>query len=149
MSALRSIGAVVAGLVFIVVTHTGIDAVMHATGVFPPAGQPMSDGLWALAVAYRVVFSVAGCWLTARLAGARPMAHAIALGIVGIAVGTAGAAFTWNKGPAFGPHWYPLRRSPSQKTSCAAAAKRSSSSPSSSICWISARKSRASTCRSS
>jgi hypothetical protein len=27
---------------------------------------------------------------------------------VGLAVSIAGAAATWNKGPAFGPHWYPL-----------------------------------------
>ena len=40
---LKSIGAVLAGLIFIFVTHIGTDAVMHVTGVFPPAGQPMYD----------------------------------------------------------------------------------------------------------
>ena len=108
MSALRSIGAVLAGFIAIVVTHTGTDAVLHATDVFPPMGQAMSDGLWALASAYRIVFSVAGCWLAARLAPGRPMAHALALGAIGVAVSTAGAAGAWNKGPGFGPHWYPL-----------------------------------------
>jgi hypothetical protein len=29
-------------------------------------------------------------------------------GVVGLAVSIVGAAVTWNKGPAFGPHWYPL-----------------------------------------
>jgi hypothetical protein len=29
-------------------------------------------------------------------------------GFVGLALSTFGAAATWNKGPAFGPHWYPL-----------------------------------------
>jgi len=27
---------------------------------------------------------------------------------IGLALSTLGAAATWNKGPAFGPHWYPL-----------------------------------------
>ena len=29
-------------------------------------------------------------------------------GVAGLAVSILGAAATWNKGPAFGPHWYPL-----------------------------------------
>jgi hypothetical protein len=36
------------------------------------------------------------------------MAHALALGVVGLAASIAGAVATWNRGPAFGPHWYPL-----------------------------------------
>jgi hypothetical protein len=44
----------------------------------------------------------------ARLAPDRPMQHALAGGVVGLIVSTAGAVVTWNKGPAFGPHWYPL-----------------------------------------
>jgi len=31
-----------------------------------------------------------------------------ALGVVGVVVSSAGAVATWNGGPAFGPHWYPL-----------------------------------------
>lgn len=37
----RSALAVVAGFVAIVVLSVGTDAVMHATGVFPPPGRPM------------------------------------------------------------------------------------------------------------
>ena len=29
-------------------------------------------------------------------------------GVVGFVVCTVGAVVTWNRGPAFGPHWYPL-----------------------------------------
>jgi hypothetical protein len=36
------------------------------------------------------------------------MLHALVLGALGLAVSTLGAVVTWNKGPAFGPHWYPL-----------------------------------------
>jgi hypothetical protein len=105
---LRSVGAVLAGLVAIFVLHNGSDAILHAAGVFPPWGERMGDGLFLLATAYRLVFSIAGCWLTARLAPDRPMGHALALGAVGVALSTLGAVATWNAGPEFGPHWYPL-----------------------------------------
>jgi hypothetical protein len=36
------------------------------------------------------------------------MRHALALGVVGVVVSALGAVATWNRGPAFGPHWYPL-----------------------------------------
>jgi hypothetical protein len=104
----RSTGAVFAGLVVIVILSTLGDVVMHATGVFPPWGQPMSDSLFLVATAYRIVFSIAGCYLTARLAPDRPMQHALVLGVIGIVISAAGAAATWNRGPEFGPHWYPL-----------------------------------------
>ena len=105
---LRSIGAVLAGFVVVVITHLGTDAVMHASGVFPPWGQPMSDALFLLATAYRTVYSIAGSYLTARLAPDRPMRHALVGGFIGLAISAAGAAATWNAGPEFGPHWYPL-----------------------------------------
>ena len=104
----RSVGAVVAGFVLTAGLSLGMDAVMHAAGVFPPWGEPMSDGLYAWATVYRIAFTVAGGYLTARLAPRRPMRHVIALGVVGLAAATAGAAATWNAGPAFGPRWYPL-----------------------------------------
>jgi len=105
---LRSVGAVLAGLIVIVITSIGTDLVMHSTGVFPPAGEPMSNTLWLLATAYRFIYSVAGCYITARLAPDRPMPHALALGAVGLVLSIAGAVATWNRGPGFGPHWYPL-----------------------------------------
>lgn len=105
---LRSVGAVLTGTVVIVLATTGTDMVFHATSVFPPFGQSMSDGLFWLATAYRVVYDVAGCYITARVAPSRPMLHALAVGVIGVIVTTVGAAVTWNRGPAFGPHWYPL-----------------------------------------
>jgi hypothetical protein len=104
----KSIGAVVAGVVAIIVVTTVTDVVLHATGVFPGWGRPMTDALFLLATAYRLVYGVAGGYLTARLAPHRPMAHAMALGIVGLVLSTVGAVVTWNAGPEFGPHWYPL-----------------------------------------
>ena len=36
------------------------------------------------------------------------MQHALLGGLIGLALSILGAAATWNRGPAFGPHWYPL-----------------------------------------
>ncbi len=105
---LRSIGAVFAGLLAGVMLSLGTDVVLHAAGVFPPWGQPVSDAPLLLATVYRLVYSVLGSYVAARLAPYRPMAHALALGVIGFVVSIAGAAATWNRGPAFGPHWYPL-----------------------------------------
>ena len=104
----RRIGAVLTGLLAVIMLSIGTDAVLHATGVFPPWGQPMDDALFLLATAYRMVYGVAGSYIAARLAPDRPMSHALALGVVGLGLSMAGAAATWNGGPAFGPKWYPL-----------------------------------------
>lgn len=104
----RSIGALLAGFVVVVVLSLGTDALLHATGVFPPWGQPMSDALFGLATAYRTLYGIAGAYVTARLAPRRPMGHALLGGAIGLVLATAGAVATWDKGPEFGPHWYPL-----------------------------------------
>ena len=102
----RRIGAVLAGLLAIFVVTTAVDVVLHVTGVFPPLGERPSDRLLVLATAYRILIAVAGCYLAARLAPDRPMQHALALGILGVILSTAGAVATWNSG--IGPNWYPL-----------------------------------------
>jgi hypothetical protein len=104
----RSVLALIAGFLATAVLSVAMDAVMHATGVFPPVGQPMSNGLFVWATAYRVVFTVFGGYLTARLSPSKPMTQVLALGIVGILAATAGTIATWNLGPEFGPKWYPI-----------------------------------------
>jgi len=104
----KSIGAVLAGVVSVFVLSLGTDVVLHATGVFPPWGQPMGEGLFGFALAYRLVYGIVGGYLTARLAPERPLRHAVWLGVVGTVLSIIGAAGTWNKGPEFGPKWYPL-----------------------------------------
>jgi hypothetical protein len=96
-------------IVGIVVT-LGTDIVLHKIGVFPPWGASMVgfDGALLLATVYRTVYGIAASYLIARVAPDRPMAHALVGGLVGLVVSIVGAAVTWNKGPAFGPHWYPL-----------------------------------------
>jgi hypothetical protein len=106
----RSIGAILAGFVFVFIISLGTDEVLHLTGVFPPWGASMVgfDAALMLATAYRVLFGIAGSYVTARLAPGRPMQHVLLGGAIGCALSMAAAVATWNKGPAFGPHWYPL-----------------------------------------
>jgi hypothetical protein len=100
----RSAGAIAAGFFAAALITTLVDVVLHATGVFPPWEQRMSEPLFALAAAYRVVFNTAGCFVTARLAPNRPLQHALVIGVVGTVLGTAGAIAMWDKGPP----WYSL-----------------------------------------
>ncbi len=105
---LRRIGAVLAGLILIIILDTGLDVIMHATGIYPPWFKPMANGLWLVALGYRTIDSIAGCYLTARLAPDRPLAHALVLGCLGVVFSAIGVIATWNKGPEFGPRWYPI-----------------------------------------
>jgi uncharacterized membrane protein len=108
MNILKSIGAVLAGFVVVVVLSLVADELMRKAGNLPPLGQRAADGSLLVATIYRTIFSVIGSYITARLAPNRPMGHALVGGAIGLVLSIVGAAVTWNKGPAFGPHWYPL-----------------------------------------
>src|SRR5207302_65168 len=98
----RSTGAVAAGFVAVVVLSLGTDQVLHWLQVYPPWGQPMAGSLFLLATAYRVVFSVAGGYITARLAPHARVRHALILGFVGLLPGIAGIMVAIAK-PGLGP----------------------------------------------
>jgi hypothetical protein len=106
---LRSVGAVLAGLVANVILSTATDLALVAAGVFPPLsefGRPevFSDSMLLLALVYRTVYGVFGCWLTARLAPRRPMTHSLILGGIGFVIGIVGAIATWDTWTS----WYSL-----------------------------------------
>lgn len=102
----KSLWAVVADVLAIIIVTTLVDIALHAARVFPPTDQPLSDGLAALATLYRIVISIGGAWLTARLAPSKPMKHVMILGIAGLVLGLVGVVATWNLG--LGPRWYPI-----------------------------------------
>jgi len=102
----KSILAVVVGVLFIIIVTTLVDVALHAAGVYPPITQPISDGLAILATVYRIVISIAGAWITARLAPKNPMKHALILGVVGVILGLVGVVATWDL--KLGPRWYPI-----------------------------------------
>jgi hypothetical protein len=104
----QSVGALFAGFVMVVALSLGADVVMHKSGVFPPWGTPMGEKLFLLAAIYRVAFGIIGSYITARLAPNRPLGHSMLGGVIGLAISILGAVTTWNRGPEFGPHWYPV-----------------------------------------
>ncbi len=104
----RSAGALLLGFLAVIILSLGTDQAMHALHVYPPWGQPMGDGLFLLAAAYRLVYGVAGSYITAWAAPDKPMMHALLGALIGIVLNAAATVATWNRAPAFGPHWYPV-----------------------------------------
>lgn len=104
----RSIVAVLIGMAAAIVLTLATDVVLHKLQVFPPWNERAPDRLLLLATAYRVVYGAAASYLTAYLAPYRPVAHAMIGGVLGFVASLAGAVATWNAGPAYGPHWYPV-----------------------------------------
>ena len=104
----RSFAAVFIGIVAAIVVTVATDFALHAIKLYPPWDRRVPDGLLALAVAYRTVYGVAGSYLTGLLAPSRPVGHAMVGGALGVVAGVWGAVATWNAGPAYATHWYPI-----------------------------------------
>ena len=105
---MKSFLAVLAGLVFTIVLTMVVDFALYYTGAFPSPSSHMTTMHFLIATAYRLVIGTAGAWLTARLAPSRPLFHALIAGAIGTAIALLGMVLTWNQGPEFGPHWYPI-----------------------------------------
>jgi len=103
---LRSVGAVVAGILFIVIVTTLVDVVLHTVGVYAPWGQALDQVDSVIALSYRLVLGVMGGWLTALLARRNPIRHVVVLGLIGTAMAALGLIVTWNLD--LGPRWYPI-----------------------------------------
>ncbi len=103
----RSVGAVALGTVAIVALSLGTDEVLHLLQVYPPWGRPMTGALFGLATAYRVFYTIAGGYITARFAPSAPVRHAVILGVLGLVPGVAGILVAIVK-PDLGPLWYPI-----------------------------------------
>jgi hypothetical protein len=101
----KSVWAVVAGILFVIVVTTMIDIVLHVAGVYSTK-EPLTNSLALLATSYRIVIGIAGGCLTAWLAPKHPMQHVMILGVVGVVLGLLGLLATWNLG--LGPRWYPI-----------------------------------------
>ena len=104
MNTLKSIGAVIAGFLFIGITHSAIDAILESIGVLPKGHLYVSTGLILFVILYRAVFSLIGCYITARLAPKDPMKHSLILGGIGTLLSAAGAIITADMN--LGPAWY-------------------------------------------
>lgn len=102
---LRSIIAVLAGFAVIVLLAFVTDTALQAAGVLPVTGaEKFSAGQALLALSYHLGYALLGCYLAARLAPSRPMAHALVLGAIGLVMSVLGliAIITGDLAPA----WY-------------------------------------------
>jgi hypothetical protein len=103
-SAKRSVWALMAGMLTVIILTTLLDIVLHLVRFYPAWDAPLNDMQSVVATLYRVVIGAAGAWLTASLAPTNPMKHVLWLGVLGTVLCAVGAVVTWNKG--MGPHWY-------------------------------------------
>jgi len=103
----KSIIAILAGFITVVLLSVGTDFVLESIGIFPPQSEPLATTplMLMFALIYRCMYTVGGGYVTAKLAPDRPMRHAVILGFVGIAAGTIGMVTAWNLSPQ---HWYPI-----------------------------------------
>src|SRR5260370_24781662 len=81
---LKSIGAVLAGMLAGIILTIVTDIVLHAVGVFPPWGNSMVgfDGPLLLATVYRTLYCVLASYIIARSASDPPMRHAFGGGLI-------------------------------------------------------------------
>lgn len=98
----KSIWAVFAGFLFIVVVSIAADTLLKLAGILPWDHLFVSTDLILFVLFYRAVFSLAGCYLTAKLAPSKPMNHAIILGVIGLVISSVGAVVAADLGPV----WY-------------------------------------------
>ncbi len=114
MNTAKSIGAVFAGFLTVVILSVGADAVLESAGIFPPPSKQELYVTWMLAVAfaYRSVFAVAGGYVAAALSPERPERQVKALAILGTLGGTAGVIYGWSmvgeNGWTLIDLWYPV-----------------------------------------
>jgi hypothetical protein len=106
---IRSILAVIAGFIAVIILSIGTDLLLVKTGIFPPQNEPDSYEWWMLltALIYRSIYSIAGGLITALIAPGKPLVHSMILGVIGILSATAGIVLNWNKisNPTI---WYPV-----------------------------------------
>lgn len=85
---LKSIGAVVAGLITIVVLSGVASAILANMGVFPGGKLPLNGPLILVIgiLGYQAVIYLAGCFVTGKLAPFKPVRHILILGGLGAVV---------------------------------------------------------------
>jgi hypothetical protein len=99
---LESAVAVLLGLLAVVVLSGVTNEMLYSFGADPPWGEPTSrPGLILLALSCRIVYTVVGGYIAAKLAPYAPMRHAWALGILALVVGYIRAITTFS-----GPSWH-------------------------------------------
>jgi hypothetical protein len=97
----KSIWAVIAGLLLITVLSVGADSLVRTLfpAAFGPAGQVQSRVAGMATILYAAAFGAFGSYLTARLAGARPIMHAMIVGGIVLLIVLIELARSWQLAP--------------------------------------------------
>lgn len=107
MNILKGIGAVLAGIVFIFVTHAGTDTILETAGIFtPPTVGFHTTWMVITAAVYRSIFSVGGGYVTALVAPEPRMRYVAIFAIIGLVLGGIGAIISIPMGIT--QTWYPI-----------------------------------------
>jgi hypothetical protein len=102
---LKSIWAVFAGMLVIVVLSLVTDMILEGAGILTPPSQGLFiTWMIILVLIYRSIYTVIGAYLTAKLAPANPMRHAIILGTIGVILSFMGIFASAGKAPM----WFPV-----------------------------------------
>ncbi|HWA33026.1 MAG TPA: hypothetical protein VG737_02800 [Cyclobacteriaceae bacterium] len=85
MTTLKSIGAVLAGIIANIILSVGTDVILIQSGIAPEftEAQPWPAKVLAFATVYRTIYGVFGGYITALAAPQNPMRHVAILGILG------------------------------------------------------------------
>ena len=101
---LKSIGAILVGIIVVFALSTITDVLLETNGWMK---LPFSDNpLWLMwvVVLYRNIYVVLASYIVALLAPANPMKHAMIFAWIGLVLGILGAVAMWHEPP----HWYPV-----------------------------------------
>lgn len=102
---LKSVGAVIAGLLTVAILSVLTDAILEGIGFFPPATEGLYDNnLLLIALLYRTVYAFMGGFVTAKLAPEKPMKLVLILLLIGTIMGILGVIAGWN----LSERWYPI-----------------------------------------
>jgi hypothetical protein len=101
---LKSIRAVFAGFIFVVVLSILTDILLIKTGLMKQPFYLNSAGFILFVIFYRCLYGITGSYFTAKLSPNKPMKHAIIGGVIGFFIAILGAVAMWSTPP----HWYPL-----------------------------------------
>lgn len=95
---IKSIGAILAGIFLGAILSIGTDFLMEKTGIMSMDNFKQSSlTIILFVIAYRFLFNVIGCYLTAFLAPNKPMKHVIVIGIIGTVLSIVGSIAMWDK----------------------------------------------------
>ena len=104
---LRSTGAIVTGMVAVVVLSLGTDFGLRLAGLFPAEDEPMVEpALNLLALGYRCLYNVVGAYIVLMLASENRLRLLWIFTLIGFTLAAVGAVVTIPM--KCGPSWYPI-----------------------------------------